>query len=72
MVLIELGMPPSLQALIKQCITTVTTNVLGNGRRFERFAPQRDIRQGDPISPYIFVLCKDKLTHLIEEEVEHN
>lgn len=34
------------------------------------FSPERGIRQGDPMSPYIFVLCMDKLSHLIAEEVE--
>lgn len=53
-----------------QCVTTVNTNVLWNGRRSDCFAPQRGIRQGDPMSPYLFVLCMDKLTHLIEEEVD--
>lgn len=53
-----------------QCITTVKTNVLWNGRRSEYFEPERGIRQRDSMSPYIFVLCMDNLTHLIEEEVD--
>lgn len=70
LVLSELGMPPSLRNLIMECVSTVNTNVLWNGRRSESFTPQRGIRQGDPMSPYLFVMCMDKLTHLIEEEVE--
>lgn len=69
-VLTKLGMPSNLQALIMQCISSVSTNVLWNGSRSDSFNPQRGIRQGDTISPYIFVLCMDKLTHIIEEEVE--
>lgn len=51
-------------------VTSVETNVNWNGARCEYFRPQRGIRQGYPISPYLFVLCMDKLSHLIEHEVK--
>lgn len=64
-VLEEIGLPATLGDLIMSCITSVSTNVLWNGKHSTHFEPQRGTRQGDPISAYIFVLCMDKLTHLI-------
>ena len=52
-----------------QCVTTPSIAVLWNGSKLENFSPCRGIRQGDPISPYLFVLCIERLSHLINEEV---
>ncbi|KAA3482991.1 reverse transcriptase [Gossypium australe] len=42
--------------------------VLWNGKLFEVFKLSRGIRQGDPISPYIFVLCMEPLAQIINVE----
>ncbi|MCH93152.1 putative ribonuclease H protein, partial [Trifolium medium] len=69
-VLVEIKFPEVLINVIMHSITSVWTNVKWNGARAEYFKPQRGIRQGDPISPYLFVLCMDKLSHLILHAVE--
>lgn len=55
--------------LIMACITIVSMNVLWNGEVTDDFAPTRGIRQGNPISPYIFVLCIERLSHGIRKVV---
>ena len=47
------------------CVTSVRYRVMLNGEATEAFTPGAGIRQGDPLSPYLFVLCMDKLSHLI-------
>lgn len=50
-------------------ITITSFNVLWNGNRTKNFRLSRKIRQGDPLSPYIFVLYMDKLTHIINDAI---
>ncbi|KAH9788525.1 reverse transcriptase domain-containing protein [Citrus sinensis] len=57
------GFPIQLSRLIMECVTTVKMSILWNGEVTEEFSPGRGIRQGDPLSPYIFVLCIERLSH---------
>ena len=51
--------------LIMSYISSTSTSILFNGSKMEEFKPSRGIRQGDPISPYIFILCMEFLGALI-------
>lgn len=44
--------------------------VLWNGEALEEFSPSRGVKQGDPLSPYLCVLCIERLFHLINVAVE--
>ena len=66
----EFGLPTILVRLIMECITTATMQLLWNGEITESFTPSRGIRQGDPISPYIFVLCIERLSHGVNDTVK--
>lgn len=51
-------------------VTRVYTNLNWNGARSAHFQPQLSICQGDPVFPYLSVMCVDKLSHLKEWEVD--
>ncbi|XP_021734916.1 uncharacterized protein LOC110701593 [Chenopodium quinoa] len=67
--LIGFNFPPNFVKLIIFCITTPQISVLWNGEITSEFRPSRGIRQGDPMSSYIFVLCLERLSLMIEEKV---
>ncbi len=72
-VLMALGFDSAVVNLIKQCLSTVKFTLLLNGTKSFSFTPSRSIRQGDLLSPYLFILCSEVLARLINKEaVEGN
>ena len=69
-ILIRFNLSRKLIDLIMSCIFSVSTSLLFNEGALEHFLPVRGIRQGDPLSPYIFVMCMDYLGQLIQERYE--
>ena len=51
------------------CVTNPGMSLLFNGEKTDSFMPARGLRQGDPLSPYLFVLCLERLCHQIEVAV---
>ena len=54
---------------IMECVTFVTYSILINGEPMEPISPTRGICQGDPLSPYLFLLCSKGLNGLLEQVV---
>lgn len=52
-----------------QCISLVTYAIRINGKPSEPITPSRGLRQGDPLSPYLFLLCAKGLSALIKNAV---
>ena len=52
--------------LIMTCVKSVTYSILVNGEPKEMITPTRGIWQGDPLFPFIFLLCTEVLHALIK------
>ncbi|CAN6571026.1 unnamed protein product [Malus baccata var. baccata] len=67
----KMGFDSRWRNLILGCISTVSFAILLNGHPGPRFAPSRGLRQGDPLSPYLFLLADERncknLVQVIDE-----
>ena len=63
----ELGFPGKCVNWFITCVTTVSFAILVNGVPLKSFKAAKGLRQGDPLSPYLFALCMEYLSRLVRD-----
>ncbi|XP_015941361.1 uncharacterized protein LOC107466866 [Arachis duranensis] len=63
----ELGFSNEWVRLVMSCVKSVTYRFKINGKLSSRITPQRGLRQGDSLSPYLFILAAESFTILMEK-----
>jgi hypothetical protein len=63
----RMGFNENFVHLIMKCVPTVSYRFRVNGDLTDVVTPGRGLRQGDPISPYLFLLCAEGFSALLNK-----
>lgn len=64
--------PPPFIFLIQHCITSTNISIRYNNTKTPYFHPTRGLRQGDPLSPLLFILYIQGLSAIISDSLVNN
>lgn len=67
-ILSSMNFHPKMINWIKACVTTANYSLSINGESIGKIKGQKGLRQGDPLSSYLFVIVMEILTQLLREQ----
>ena len=68
--MLKMGFSAMWVDLAMQGVSSSSYSVLINGEPHDFTSPSRGIKQGDPLSPYMFLFCVDNLSTLLRKAIE--
>lgn len=59
------GVSSRLKARVIMCVSSIIFLALNNNKPYERILPKEGLRQGDPLFPFLFVLCNEEHINML-------
>lgn len=64
-VLSKMGFPTPFVSLIMRCVSSASFSFILNNSVYGNIVPTRGMRQGDPLSPFLFVICAQGVSSML-------